>query len=69
MTGTSQRPGTSRTTASLAVAVRAAAPGTGAVGVVDRQSRVPLVAVIAGILLGGGLLVGIARRLRREAQA
>ncbi len=65
--GTSQRPGTTRTTASVTVAVHPAAPGTaGAAGQPSRfpsAAGLPLVAV-GVLLLGGGLLIVIARRTR-----
>ncbi len=70
VTGTSQRPGTTRTTTSLAVAVHAAAPAAGAPGVAPAgRSPLPLVAGVAGVLLlGGGLLILITRRTRAPAK-
>jgi hypothetical protein len=70
--GTSPGPGPAHTTASVRVAVRAAAAdgGTAAPGA-SGLAGVPLTAVIAGaLLIGGGLLVGITRRPRaRRHQA
>jgi len=70
---TSQRPGTTRTAASLTVAVHAAAPGAGAApsvaGASASRSPLPLVAAVAGaLLLGGGLLILITRRTRAPAK-
>jgi hypothetical protein len=69
--GTSQQPGTVRTTASLRVAVHAAPPA--AVGAEQRGSQSivssPLIAVVAGILvLGTVLLVAAARRKQHPAK-
>jgi len=76
VTGTSQRPGTTRTTASLTVAVHAAAlaaPGTpgapGALGAAAARSPLLLVAAVAGVLLlAGALLIRITRRTRPPAR-
>ncbi len=67
---TSQRPGTTRTTTSLTVAVHAApsiAPGASAAAA--GRSSLPLTAVIAAILLlGGGILLIVTRRTRPPAR-
>jgi hypothetical protein len=66
VTGTSQRPGHHRTTATVAVAVQAPAPAP-ASGPAGRPG-LPLIAVAAGALLLGGLvLVGLTRRRRPAA--
>jgi hypothetical protein len=72
VTGTSQMPGAAHTTATVAVAVLAAAPavtGTGPLGSQPGASSpastgLRLMAVIAGVflLLGGGLLVSVTQR-------
>jgi hypothetical protein len=64
VTGTAQRPGHHRTTATVAVAVQAPAPASGPAG----RPGLPLIAVAAGALLLGGLvLVGLTRRRRPAA--
>ncbi len=65
--GTSQRPGTGHSAASLALAVRAPAPpAPGAAGAAGTGSPLPLVAAVAGaVLLAGGLLLLITRRTPR----
>jgi Ricin-type beta-trefoil lectin domain len=69
--GTSQQPGTVRTTASLRVAVHAAPPAAAGADQRGSQSIVssPLIAVVAGILvLGTALLVTAARRKQHPAK-
>jgi hypothetical protein len=69
--GTSQQPGTARTTASLRVAVHAAPPAAAGADQRGSQSIVssPLIAVVAGILvLGTALLVAAARRNQHPAK-
>ena len=70
VTETSQRPGTTRTTTSLTVAVHAAAPGTpGASTAPAARSPLPLTAIIAAaLLLGGGILLVATRRTRPPAR-
>jgi hypothetical protein len=65
--GTSQLRGLTRATAKVTVAVHAAAPDSWGAGPGGRPAAaLPLVAVIAGLLLlGGGLLAGLAWRGRR----
>ena len=67
---TSQRPGTTRTTTSLTVAVHAAAPAApGASTAPAGRSPLPLTAVIAAaLLLGGGILLVVTRRTRPPAR-
>ena len=68
---TSQRTGTTRTTAALTVAVHAATPGAraGGLGATPSRSPLPLVALVASaLLLGGGLLILITRRTRPLAR-
>ncbi len=69
--GTSQQPGTVRTTASLRVAVHAAPPAAVGADQPGSQSIVssPLIAVVAGILVvGTALLVAAARRKQHPAK-
>ncbi len=74
--GTSAGPGTARTTASVTVAVGAAVAGAGTAagpgapaGGAPAPAGVPLAAIIAIVLLvGGGLLIAVTRRPRRQAQ-
>ena len=70
VTETSQRPGTTRTTTSLTVAVHAAAPGTpGASTAPAARSPLPLTAIIAAaLLLGGAILLVVTRRTRPPAR-
>ncbi len=64
VTGTSQQSGTKRTTASVKVVVGAAAPASATEGRFVPLSM-PLLALIVGLLiLGGGLLLGLAARRR-----
>jgi hypothetical protein len=64
VTGTSQRSSRGRTTASVTVAVRQAAPASGPAG----QPALPLVAAGAAVLVvGGGLLLALTRRRKPAA--
>ena len=66
---TSQRPGTTRTTTSLTVAVHAAVPGAPGSTAPAGRSPLPLTAVIAAaLLLGGGILLVVTRRTRPPAR-
>ncbi len=72
---TSQRPGTTRTSTSLTVAVHAAAPAApsasaapGASAAPAGRSPLPIAAVIATLLLGGGTLLIVTRRTRPPAR-
>ena len=66
---TSQRPGTTRTTTSLTVAVHAAAPGAPGSTAPAGRSPLPLTALIAAaLLLGGGILLVVTRRTRPPAR-
>ena len=67
---TSQRPGTTRTTTSLTVAVHAAAPAApGASAAPAGRSPLPITAVISAVLLlGGGILLIVTRRTRPPAR-
>ena len=65
VTDTSQRPGTSGTSTSLAIAVRPAAPEPAAL--LGIRSPLPLIAAIAAaLLLAGALLILLTRRPRRR---